>query len=420
LRSFVARAIRVGVKHLLVLVALAVSLFSGTAGAVTVFKDEEKGIAVNVGVLLQPWFQLTAPGVKGGEGACGSATNPRCSTGIGNPSGGPSYDLFLRRARLLLSGSVTKELSFFIGTDEPNLGKGGTYTTSTFVQDAFLSYAFIPELKLDAGLMYVPLTHHTVEGATSLNTFDYHAEMIRFPAGRNLRDVGVQLRGLALQDRLHYRVGVFQGVRNSAVPPPAMPPPTPRPALNPHGHPRFAGQLRANIAGSEPDFFFKGIHLSPTPIVSIGVGADYQRDSTYGLDGIPGRYLAASADIFAEIPFSEAAEIIAKVAAIYYAEGTSLIGTNLPAGGIGGWAELGFRYGPIEPVVFIEYLQARKSTQTPALATVKIVAPHAAINFWIMKHTFNVKSDFGHRYADRAGARPTKDILWTTQAQVFF
>jgi hypothetical protein len=132
------------VKYAFVLLGLVIALVSRTAGAVTVFKDEEKGVAVNVGLLAQPTFQLTTPGIKGGTGPCGSATRPRCSAGIGNPSGGPSYDLFLRRARLMLWGTATKDLAFFIETDEPNLGKGGTYTTSSFIQDAFLSYTFIP------------------------------------------------------------------------------------------------------------------------------------------------------------------------------------------------------------------------------------------------------------------------------------
>jgi hypothetical protein len=409
------------VKYALVLLALLTTLIGRTAGAVTVFKDEEKGVAVNVGLLAQPWFQMTTPGVKGNyTGPCGSATRPRCSAGIGSPKGGPSYDFFLRRARLMLWGSATKELSFFIETDEPNLGKGGTYTTSSFIQDAFLTYAFVPELKLDAGLMLVPLTHHTIEGATGLNALDYHAEIIRFPAGRIFRDVGVQLRGLALGDHLHYRVGVFGGVRNSAVPPPAMPPPTPRPPLNHRGQPRFTAMVRGNIVGSEPDFFMKGIYFSKDPIVSIGVGADYQRDSTYQLNGRTGRYLAVAADVFAEVPFSEADEIIFKGSGINYGEGTSLIGTNLPSGGIGAYAELGFRHDFIEPVVFIEYLKARASALNPPLATVKIVSPHVGVNFWISKHTFNVKTDLGHRYADRVGAPPTKDVLWTTQGQVFF
>src|SRR6201999_65254 len=110
--------------------------------------------------LVQPTLGVTMPGSDGaGPGACGSATRNRCSAGIGNGRGdGPAEDFYLRRARLMVWGSVTKELSFFVDTDEPNRGKGGNFSTATttpggtfsFIQDAFLSYKFMQELTLDA------------------------------------------------------------------------------------------------------------------------------------------------------------------------------------------------------------------------------------------------------------------------------
>jgi len=404
------------VREAIILLGLVVFLCARPASAVVVVEDKDKGIAVNVGALIQPWFQMSMPGSDGaGPGPCGSATRPRCSAGVGNPEGdGPSFDFFLRRARLMLWGSATKEISFFIETDEPNLGRGGTYSTSTFIQDAFLTYTFVPELKLDAGLMLVPLSHHTIEGAVGLNTLDYHADLIRFPTGRVFRDVGIQFRGMLLNDLLHYRLGVFEGIRNSAVPAPAMPPPAPPPPLNNLGLPRVTGHLRANVMGAEPDFFLKGIYFSETPIVSVGVGADFQPNSVYQLDGGRGNYFAMSGDVFAEIPFTAEDELIAKANIFYYAEGTSTIAaSSLPAGGVAFFAEVGFRHDFIEPVVFVDYLKAREDSLT-------IFAPHVGVNFWAMKHTFNVKTDLGYRQADRDGLPPTKDVIWNTQGQVFF
>lgn len=403
-------------REAIILLGLVVFLCTRPASAVVVVEDKDKGIAVNAGALIQPWFQMSTPGSDGaGPGPCGSATRPRCSAGVGNPEGdGPSFDFFLRRARLMLWGSATKEISFFIETDEPNLGRGGTYSTSTFIQDAFLTYTFMPELKLDAGLMLVPLSHHTIEGAVGLNTLDYHSDLIRFPTGRIWRDVGIQFRGMLLDDLLHYRLGVFEGVRNSAVPAPAMPPPAPLPPLNNLGLPRVTGHLRANIMGAEPDFFLKGIYFSETPIVSVGVGADFQPNSTYQLDGGRGNYFAMSGDVFVEFPLTAEDELIAKANVFYYAEGTSTIAaSSLPAGGVGFFGEVGFRHDFIEPVVFLEYLKAREDSLT-------ILAPHVGVNFWAMKHTFNVKTDLGYRQADRDGLPPTKDIIWNTQGQVFF
>jgi hypothetical protein len=97
----------------------------------------------------------------------------------------------------------------------------------------------------------------------------------------------------------------------------------------------------------------KGIYFSPTPLVSVGVGADWQSHSVYKLDGERGDYFAFSADVFVEYPFSADDEIIAKANFFNYAEGTSTIGgSNLPAGGVAYFGELGFRHAWIEPIVF--------------------------------------------------------------------
>jgi hypothetical protein len=404
------------VKQALASIALMGSLcWANVASAVPVVEDKEKGILINVGALIQPTFQMTTPGSDGaGPGACGTPTRPRCSPGIGNAEGdGPSFDFFLRRARIMVWGSVTKELSFFIDTDEPNLGKGGTFNTSTFIQDAFLTYSFMPEFRIDAGLMLVPLSHHTLEGATSLHALDYHADTIRFPTGRIFRDAGIQFRGVALDDHLHYRVGIFEGVRNGAIPAPPAGAPT-RSLANPKGIPRFTGHVRGNIVGVEPDFFFKGIYFSPTPIVSVGVGADYQPASVFKTNG-RGNYFALSADVFAELPFTADDELIAKLNFFHYSPGATFIGNStLPTGAMALYAEAGFRHAWIEPVVQLDYVKAKDDALT-------IVSPHVGVNFWAMKHNLNVKTDFAYKATDRPANLPTqKDILWTTQGQVFF
>src|SRR5690348_12322865 len=115
-------------QRTLAFLCFAVSLWSAQASAVKVLENKYTSTVVNVGVLLQPWVQVTAPASNSGVGACGSATRQTCSAGIGNPDGtGPSFDLFLRRARLMAWGNVTKDLAYFVETDEPNLGKGGNF-----------------------------------------------------------------------------------------------------------------------------------------------------------------------------------------------------------------------------------------------------------------------------------------------------
>ena len=103
-------------KKILSLVpVLVAALWAPTAHAVPVVEDKEKGLAINVGALIQPQFQMTMSGANSDTGPCGNGDTDRCSPGIGNPRGdGPSYDFFVRRARLMLWGSVNKQISFFI------------------------------------------------------------------------------------------------------------------------------------------------------------------------------------------------------------------------------------------------------------------------------------------------------------------
>jgi len=386
-----------------------VLLAASAASAAPVLFDEEKGVSLNVGVLAQPWFQVTGP-ARSGSGAPGIGAPDRSS---------PSFDLFLRRIRLMAYGTINENLGFFVDTDQPNLGKGGDFSTSMFVQDAFLTYQFAPELKIDAGMMLVPLSHHTIEGAAGLNAIDYHSDLVRLPAGKIFRDAGLQFRGLLFDDWLHYRVGVFEGVRASAVPAPAAGQP-PRAELNATGVPRVAGQLRLNLLGSEGDFFLKGIYFASEPIFSIGIGADWQANAVYKADGEPGSYLALSGDVFFEYPVSSDDEIVAKANVFRYSEGSSLIpgATALAGGGVAFYVEAGFRHDWFEPLAYVEYLKGNGASPT-------IVAPHGGANFWISRHAFNVKVDVGYRKIDQPGVNgapgvTTEDILGTVGAQALF
>jgi len=133
-----------------------------------------------------------------------------------------------------------------------------------------------------------------------------------------------------------------------------------------------------------------------------------------------GSYAAFSGDLFAEYPFTADDELVGKANFFYYGEGASFIpgSTALARGGIALYGEAGFRHDWIEPLAFVEYLKGKDDS-------IKILAPHAGVNFWINKHTFNMKVDVGYRKTDVLAAATgvtttTKDILGTVQAQVFF
>lgn len=291
------------------------------------------------------------------------------------PGGGTGTDFFLRRARLMLSGSLVRNVDFFIDTEQANLGKGGT-TGSVSLLDAFGTLKIAPPIVIDAGLMLVPLTRHALQSAISLNGIDYHSKLILYPPNSNFiwRDLGLEARGFV--DKLHYRVGVFAGVHPTEA---TMMMPV---ARNQSDIPRVAGHVRWNFLGKEETFFFPGISFATEPLVSAGVGVDYQPSAVAGMTRA-NDYLAVASDVFAEIPTrGDSQELVVQGTFFRYDQGPDAIGT-----GIGGFAEAGYRIQWIEPLLAYEQFS---TDHNPAG---DYHAIHGGVDAFYEKHRANLKAD---------------------------
>ena len=72
---------------------------------------------------------------------------------------GWSKDFYLRRSRIILKGQITDYISFFMETDDFNIGKTGNDVNggnNIFTQDAFVTFKVVDAFKVSAGLMLVP------------------------------------------------------------------------------------------------------------------------------------------------------------------------------------------------------------------------------------------------------------------------
>jgi hypothetical protein len=336
--------------------------------------------SLNVGLLLQPQAQFTRDAA---------------------PTGDVGTDFFLRRVRLLVFGNVTPKLSFFIEIDQPNFGKDGNWDTAAFfVQDAFLSYAFAEKLWVDAGMILAPLSHHALQGAVALNTVDYHSTLIRYPRGEGKiwRDAGLQLRGFS--GPLHFRLGLFNGIEGS-------PSKDGAPAINPDDLPRVVGHVRWNFLGTEPGFFFQGRYFSETPLLSVGLGADYQPSAILSTDKARAN-LATTLDVFLEKPLSADQSLVFQAGLFRYDQG----GVRNPASGLGTFFEAGYRLGLLEPVLSAEYFNSRVPEQD-------LVALRPGLNLWFQRHTFNLKTELAFsRQGDLSTARTS--VSGTAQLQLFY
>lgn len=336
-----------------------------------------------------------------------------------SPSAGWSKDFFMRRIRLLAFGNVFKNVSFFFETDQPNFGKNGDWSGPMFVQDAFMTFKVVDEFMVDAGMIIVPYSRHSVQGAIALNSLDYHGKMVKYPDGSHKvwRDAGLQLRGYVFDKKFSYRLGVFAGSQNVALQKDAAG----KAVLNsnPDDLPRVAGLLRYSILGTETDFFFKGIHFATAPILSVGAGVDFVPKSVCTkkavLDattnavtaaGELGHHLAISGDVYLDYPINEDNELVVQGTFMFNDAGA--ISAN---SGIGGFGELGYRWRFIEPVVQFDYFKSD-------LAKSDYMGMHFGLNWWIAKHATNFKVDFAmEKTGDVSNAPFIKSV--TLQGQLF-
>ncbi|MDQ6632004.1 MAG: porin [Verrucomicrobiota bacterium] len=124
------------------------------------------------------------------------------------PSSGPGRDTFLiRRLRLGLEGTVFKYYDYKILTD---FGSGITSTpqNNSFLQDAYLNIHYWPEFQFQLGKYKEPVSLEVLQSDANLLFVERGLPTQLAPN----RDVGIEIHGDLLNDRLNYALGIFNGV----------------------------------------------------------------------------------------------------------------------------------------------------------------------------------------------------------------
>jgi len=112
---------------------------------------------------------------------------------------GTTSSFFIRRARVLLRGTIQRRFSIQFMS---NFGRG-----QAAVQDAFIDFRFGSGLSLRTGRFKTPLGLEFLQSPNAI----MHVERGYPTAFVANRDVGLQLYGRTLEQRLTYSVGVFNG-----------------------------------------------------------------------------------------------------------------------------------------------------------------------------------------------------------------
>lgn len=314
------------------------------------------------------------------------------------PSGkGTSTDLYIRRFRILIGGNITKELSFFAETDNPNLGKVG-YSSSpvkgasdTYIQDAFMTYSFSKEFMIDAGMLLMPVSHNSEQSAASLLGIDYgpYTFLWSGPTGSRVgRDYGIEARGFLGEEHFEYRVGLFQGYRGAY-------------SLKPE---RITARAVWYPFQNEPGYFYAGTYLGARKVVGVGVSFDHQVD-----------YTAYGADLFCDYPLSNRDVPTIQVDFTHYDGGTFLpsIAKQTVVFLEG---EYYFHNVSIAPFVQANYVSMGTSVAgNPDLANRHFL--QGGIAYYGKGHNFNVKLGLGSYGGD--GLTSQTQILLRMQAFVF-
>ena len=341
----------------------------------TPFKVETPTGTLRIGLLLQPQYSI-----------------------VGSPAlNGNSENLYLRRMRILVTGTMFGRFDYFVDTDSPNLFLSGAPTTGDMfgpalktgagmaIQDAFITYKPLADmkpladaLKIDAGYMLPPMAHNAIQGATTLYSWDYFTYTFQHtnafgaalaPVGR---DLGVQVRGLVVDGHIEYRAGMFQGLRERASA-------TDVAARNFF---RVTARLQVNLFDPEPGFFYAGTYFGTKKILSVGGSYDFQDSYKY-----------YAGDAFLDMPVGPGV-LTAQVEVAHWDGGTFLVAPEAAAmaavpalpkqTAISGEAGYTFLPVKISPIVRFDHLSSIGATGATSRYG-------GGLAFWPYGHSSNLK-----------------------------
>ena len=338
------------------------------------FKSEpSSGNTLKVGLLLQPQFQMLGS----------------------NSLDGNAYNLYIRRTRLLVAGTLFGQFEYFFDTDYPNLflatndaptatanATTSKATPGMNIQDAFITWkAYGDMIKFDAGYMLPPMAHNAVQGATTLYSWDYFAFTFLSTANTLLgssanpvgRDAGVQGRALLMDGHIDLRIGLFQGLRGTDQPAAMGGTAT---TLGSNNFFRATGRLQINLLDAEPGFFYAGTYLGKKKILSLGITGDTQKSYHY-----------YGGDVFADLPLGPGI-FTAQVNLVHMTGGTFIALAKQTAL----MGEVGYNIGGFNLSPIFRFEQLWGGTSSGGVTSVDQTRVGGGVAFWPYGHNSNLKA----------------------------
>lgn len=203
-------------------------------------------------------------------------------------------DFTVYRSRIMLGAQLSEKGSFFMETELSSSANGSqgedgkSIKIQPMILDCQYEYKFDEAFTVIAGMQLVSHNRNGLQGAAGLlaNDFTYFQYANNMaptsPLQNNLgRDLGVNFRGLVLDEKLEYRLGFFSG-RTSFDGESKSPL-------------RTVARVAYNIFDADKSYYYNGTNLGNGKTLSIAGGLDHQ-----------GSYNAVGLDVFTDLPMGTA------------------------------------------------------------------------------------------------------------------
>lgn len=214
--------------------------------------------------------------------------------------GSRSNDFSLDSARLYLSGSFNKYIKGMLNTEKSGGGTGGNWE----IIDANVQLQMTPEIAIWAGRFLSPSDRANMAGPYYSMGGGYWSNIASrygWNGGIIGRDEGVAIVGSAMDNKIGYSFGVFEGqniFRFSGVDAQSQSSNAAK-ALKADDKLMYAGRLQVDFWDAEPGYYGTGNYFGAADILAIGIAGRQKSDGAISLTKA-GDYSSYSVDFLME------------------------------------------------------------------------------------------------------------------------
>ena len=216
------------------------------------------------------------------------------------PDGGRSNDFSLDSARLYLSGSFNKYIKGMLNTEKSGGGDGGNWE----IIDANVQLQMTPEIAIWAGRFLSPSDRANMAGPYYSMGGGYWANIASrygWNGGIIGRDEGVAVVGSAMDNKIGYSFGIFEGAnifRFSGVGAQSQSSAAAK-TLGAGDSLMYAGRLQVDFWDAEPGYYGTGNYFGAADILAIGLAGRQKSDGAISTTKV-GDYSSYSIDFLME------------------------------------------------------------------------------------------------------------------------